>query len=47
MGINEFVKAVMDANQERHVLTKVGDLGPSQYLFKYEQTIDKLKRYVE
>lgn len=47
MGINEYVKAVMDASLERQASTKVEDLGPGQYLLKYEQTIDKLKRYVE
>lgn len=47
MGINEYVKAVMDASLERQASTKVEDLGPGQYLLKYEQTIDRLKRYVE
>ena len=47
MGTDEYVKAVMDASLERQVLTKVEDLGPGHYLLKYEQTIDRLKRYVE
>ena len=47
MGTDEYVKAVMDASLERQALTKVEDLGPGQYLLKYEQTIDRLKRYVE
>ena len=32
---------------ERQVSTKVEDLDPGHYLLKYEQTINKLKRYVE
>ena len=47
MGTDEYVKAVMDASLERQVSTKVEDLGPGHYLLKYEQTIDRLKRYVE
>lgn len=29
MGINEYMKAMMDAGLERQVFTKVEDLGPS------------------
>lgn len=47
MGTDEYVKAVMDASLERQDLTKVEDLGLSQYLQKYEQIIDRLKRYEE
>ena len=47
MGTDEYVKAVMDASLERQVATKVEDLGPGHYLLKFEQTIDRLKRYVE
>ena len=47
MGTDEYIKAVMDASLERQAQTKVEDLGPGQYLLKYEQTIDRLKRYVE
>lgn len=47
MGIDEYVKTMMDASLERQVLTNVEDLGLGQYLLKYEQTMDRLKRYVE
>lgn len=47
LGTDENVKSVMDASLERQILTKVEDLGPGQYLLKYEQTMDRLKRYVE
>jgi hypothetical protein len=47
MGTDEYVKAVMDASLERQVATKVEDLGLGHYLLKFEQTIDRLRRYVE
>lgn len=47
MGIDAYIKAAMDASLERQVLIKVGNLGPSQYLFKYERTLNGLKRYME
>ena len=36
MGPDEYVKVVMDVSSERQASTKVGDLGPGQYLLKYK-----------
>lgn len=44
MGTYECVKTTLDIKL-RQVLTKAWDLERSQYLFKYEQIMDRLRRY--